>query len=237
MYQTIQALTNVSCSFAATKMYAIVGESGSGKSTLLSLLAGLAAALLSTGGGFWKMCRENMIYFESLFQTIATVEQKLARIVKNEVWDWEYEKNTTRNSKEYGNAIPLSVLDFAEADYISGLENRAWYAAYVPDYLLLDYFEGVNSPMIVKVSPVEDGIPAGPIKMEIKNILYSYYKYNSPYFYFCDHDNPSPEMLYADKTYIMCLIDGLPHGWRTPNPGHDEFVPMSARKQKIFLSP
>lgn len=40
-YQTIQALTEVSCTFEAAKMYAVVGESGSGKSTLLSLLAGL----------------------------------------------------------------------------------------------------------------------------------------------------------------------------------------------------
>lgn len=40
-YQTIQALTEVSCGFEEAQMYAVVGESGSGKSTLLSLLAGL----------------------------------------------------------------------------------------------------------------------------------------------------------------------------------------------------
>ncbi|MDF2609980.1 MAG: transporter ATP-binding protein, partial [Lachnospiraceae bacterium] len=40
-YQTVEAVSNVSCTFEAGKMYAIVGHSGSGKSTLLSLLAGL----------------------------------------------------------------------------------------------------------------------------------------------------------------------------------------------------
>lgn len=40
-YQTIQAVSNVSCTFETGKMYAIVGHSGSGKSTFLSLLAGL----------------------------------------------------------------------------------------------------------------------------------------------------------------------------------------------------
>ncbi len=40
-YQRVEAVKNVSCTFAAGKMYAIVGRSGSGKSTLLSLLAGL----------------------------------------------------------------------------------------------------------------------------------------------------------------------------------------------------
>ena len=40
-YQTVEAVSNVTCTFEAGKMYAIVGHSGSGKSTLLSLLAGL----------------------------------------------------------------------------------------------------------------------------------------------------------------------------------------------------
>lgn len=40
-YQKTQALTEVSCSFAQGKVYAITGKSGSGKSTFLSLLAGL----------------------------------------------------------------------------------------------------------------------------------------------------------------------------------------------------
>lgn len=40
-YQTVEAVSNVSCTFETGKVYAIVGHSGSGKSTLLSLLAGL----------------------------------------------------------------------------------------------------------------------------------------------------------------------------------------------------
>jgi putative ABC transport system ATP-binding protein len=40
-YQTVEAVSNVSCTFETGKMYTIVGHSGSGKSTFLSLLAGL----------------------------------------------------------------------------------------------------------------------------------------------------------------------------------------------------
>lgn len=40
-YQTVEAVSNVSCAFETGKVYAIIGHSGSGKSTLLSLLAGL----------------------------------------------------------------------------------------------------------------------------------------------------------------------------------------------------
>ena len=46
-YQTVKALSDVSCDFEKGRFYAIVGRSGSGKTTLLSLLAGLD---LPTGG-------------------------------------------------------------------------------------------------------------------------------------------------------------------------------------------
>lgn len=62
-YQTIQALTEVSCTFEAAKMYAVVGESGSGKSTLLSLLAGLdlpaQGDILVEGESLRKMNRDH----------------------------------------------------------------------------------------------------------------------------------------------------------------------------------
>lgn len=62
-YQTIQALTEVNCSFEAAKMYAVVGESGSGKSTLLSLLAGLdlptEGDILVEGQSLRKMNRDH----------------------------------------------------------------------------------------------------------------------------------------------------------------------------------
>ena len=40
-YQPVLAVSGVTYSFTAGKMYAIIGKSGSGKTTLLSLLAGL----------------------------------------------------------------------------------------------------------------------------------------------------------------------------------------------------
>lgn len=40
-YQTVQALSGVSCEFERGSVYAIIGSSGCGKTTLLSLLSGL----------------------------------------------------------------------------------------------------------------------------------------------------------------------------------------------------
>ena len=42
-YQTVRAVSGVSCEFHQGQVYAIVGSSGSGKTTFLSLLAGLDA--------------------------------------------------------------------------------------------------------------------------------------------------------------------------------------------------
>lgn len=196
------------------------------RSLLFFLLITFAAALLATGGGLWKLCRENARYFESLFRTIATVEQKPERIVKEEVWDAGIGMYEAYNRREYGENIPLSVLDFEGAEYISGPERRAWYAAYVPEYKMLDDNEGMYNAMIVEASPVEDAVPSGPIRMEIKEILYSYYPENASHIYYCDHNNDKPEMMYADRTYIMCLASGIPHGWPLEtDDSHDEYVP------------
>ena len=40
-YQKVEALKEISCTFAEGNLYAVIGHSGSGKSTLLSILAGL----------------------------------------------------------------------------------------------------------------------------------------------------------------------------------------------------
>lgn len=65
-----------------------------------------------------------MLRFESLFQTIGTVEQKPERYVRNETWYADLGDYKVRNRAEYGGIILPSVLDFEGADYISGPEKR-----------------------------------------------------------------------------------------------------------------
>lgn len=130
------------------------------RTILFFLLVGFASALLSTGGGLWQMCRENMARFEGIFQTIATVEQKPQRYVRTEVWQADRGEYKVVNRAEYGDTIPLSVLSFEGADYISGPERRGWYAAYLPDYKMMDAGTGITCNMVVEVSPVEDAVPA-----------------------------------------------------------------------------
>ncbi len=194
------------------------------RTMLFFALVAFATALLAAGCGLWQMCRTNMLRFESLFQTIGTVEQKPERYVRSETWYADLGDYKVRNKAEYGEIIVPSVLDFEGADYLKGPEKRAWYAAYLPDYEMLDAGTGVTHVMVVEASPTEDAVPAGPVEMEIKNFLYTYYPYNSPKFYFCDHNNPSPEKLYADRTYIMCVSDYIPHGYPDAE-GPPEYIP------------
>lgn len=83
----------------------------------------------------------------------------------------------------------------------------------MPGYKMLDDKSGIHNYIIIEASPIEDSVPNGPIKMRISRVLYSYYKLNIDYIYFCDHFNDSPQMLYADKTYIMCLREYAAHFW------------------------
>ena len=188
------------------------------------LLLSAASALLAAGGGLWKLSGENRAYFEAIFQTIGTVEQKPERIVDEEIWDAETGMYRPHVRREYGETIPVSVLSFDGADYISGPEQRAWYSAYVPEYLLMDENEGTCNIMIVEASPLEDAVPAGPVAMEVRRILYTFYPENAPVIYYCDHNNAHPEKLYAGHTYVMCLVDGFPHGWPIQQ-GPFEYIP------------
>lgn len=194
------------------------------RTILFFLLVGFASALLATGGGLWQICSANLLRFESIFQTIGTVEQKPERYVRGEMWQADNQSYRIYNKAEYGDIILPAVLDFEGADYLNGPEKRAWYAAYLPEYEMLDEGVGGTQVMVVEASPTEDAVPAGPIKMEIRNILYTYYPYNAPNFYFCDHFNPSPEKMYADKTYIMCISDWIPHGYPEAT-GPYEYIP------------
>ena len=76
------------------------------RTILFFLLVGFASALLSTGGGLWQMCRENMKRFEDIFQTIATVEQMPQRYVREEVWQADQGAYKVVNRAEYGETIP-----------------------------------------------------------------------------------------------------------------------------------
>ncbi len=183
------------------------------KTALFFLLFSSAVALVCAGGSLWKLCGDNLRRFEEVFVTIGTVEQMPERTEQEAVWYADEEDYRYFNRAIYGETISPDVLDFEGAGYLSGPEQRAYYEALPQDYAFKEWDGGLWQFMVVEASPLEDCVPSGPVRMELKNVLYSTYPPNVFYFYLCDHNNDNPKPLYADKTYVMALADGFAHDW------------------------
>ncbi len=196
------------------------------KTALFFLLLTFSTMMVCIGGNLWSICAQNMERFEDIFSTIGTVEQMPEKIEQKKVWSAETKDYMYGNRKVYGESVPLSVLDFPDAGYLSGPEHRAFYNAYVPELKIIDDTAGRSNYIVAEASPVEDCIPDGPVKMEVKNVLFSYYPLNTQYFYYCDHNNEHPEKMFADQTYIMDLGESAPHNWQMDNTSPHEYVPL-----------
>lgn len=184
------------------------------KTASFFLLFTFTVALVCAGGNLWKLCGDNLERFGTIFTTIGTVEQMPEKIVQTEIWEADKKAYRYRNMPVYGETVPSDVLDFEGAGYLSGPEQRAYYEALPQDYELKEDYEGMAQCMIIEASPLEDCVPAGPVKIEVKRVLHSTYPVNTSPIYLCDHNTEHPPMLYADKTYLMALADGWTHEWK-----------------------
>ena len=183
------------------------------KTAFFFLLLAFTVSLVCAGGNLWKLCGDNLERFEKIFTTIGTVEQTPERTEQESVWFADEMGYRYFTRAVYGDIVSDSVLDFEGAGYLSGPEQRAYYEALPRNYQLKEDREGLAQCMIIEASPLEDCIPAGPVKIEVKRVLYSTYPVNTSPIYLCDHNTEHPPTLYADKTYLMALEDGWTHEW------------------------
>lgn len=182
-----------------------------GRTCLFLLLLLLASGLFSLGRGFQAINRRNMEAYEDSFMTIGTVEQKADTV--QEILDWDAGIKAYRiySRSAYDSYVPLSVLDFEGAEYLSGPEKRVFYGAYNPEYVM--YEGGLSSTIIVEATPLEDVVPDHPVKLKLTRVLMGPSDlWEGLGIIFCNHYDPDPEMLYAGKTYIMSLQN---------RPGHE----------------
>ena len=178
------------------------------KTVLFFLLITFAAILSTLGSNLWRMSSANIKAFEEVFTTIGTVEQKQTILTKNEIWDSMQQTKMTYYYSEYNAPIPVSVLNFKGADYLYQPEKRPFYGAYLPGYQLLP--PNVNwglGEIIIEFTVNEDCIPDHPVKINVIKQIFSRYPINTPTLWFCDRYNPTPDKLYAGKTYIMAMVD------------------------------
>lgn len=181
-----------------------------GRTVLFLLLLITASGLCSLGRGFMLINQEKMEAYEDSFMTIGTVEQKADKVSERMVWDAESRDYHIYNTSVYDAYVPLSALNFEGADYLSGPEKRCFYGSYMPEYEM--YGSGMTLGEVVEGSPLEDVVPDHPIKFKVTRVLAGMGTREGNVITFCDHYDPSPEKLYADKTYVMALQD---------RPGHE----------------
>lgn len=183
-----------------------------GRTILFLLLLAFASGLCSIGRGFLITNQAKMEAYEDSFMTIGTVEQKADQVKERMVWDAEDKDYHIFNDSVYNSYVPLSVLDFEGAGYLSGPERRCFYGSYMPEYEMYDM--GMSLSEIVEGSPLEDAVPDHPIAFQVTRVLIGEGGIREGHVIsFCDHYNPEPEKLYADKTYVMSLTYG---------PGHED---------------
>jgi len=187
---------------------------------LFIVLFTVAAFLICTGTAIWARNRSAIKEYEDAFITVATVRQRATAIEMSEQWD-AFEQNYRRwNTPVYSSIIPLDVLDFDNANYILQPEKRPFYGALATDMQLWPVHMDlhVHYEYVVEITPLEDFLPNTPGEVQIDKILCEVPKDSldppvvGSTIRLCDHYNDSPQMLYADKKYLLQIEAKGPHG-------------------------
>ena len=178
--------------------------------TALFLVLMVAAALLMTlGACIWLKGNRTMAQYEDRFMTIGTVRQVPDSFEQTLEWNAETKDYDVRKSAQYSSYYTPEDMLFPEAEYMAGPEQRALYISYGPEYLM--YNVSLNpsalssSFLIAEFKPMEDCMPDESVKIQITKVVGGDQRMEGAVGNFCDHKNPSPKMLYKDKTYVAQL--------------------------------
>lgn len=195
-----------------------------GRAVLFLLLLLFASGLLSLGRGFQEINTRNMKAYEDSFMTIGTVEQKADAVQEIRIWDAGIKDYHLYSRSVYNTFVPMSVLDFEGAGYLSGPEKRVLYGAYNPEYFM---YENLMGYVIVEVTPTEDVIPDHPVELPVTRVFCGDGIWEGLKITVCNHYDPNPEMLLAGHTYIMSLQNRPGHESEKefPEDNVSEYVP------------
>lgn len=195
-----------------------------GRAVLFLLLLLFASGLLSLGRGFQEINTRNMKAYEDSFMTIGTVEQKADAVQEIRIWDAGIKDYHLYSRSVYNTFVPMSVLDFEGAGYLSGPEKRVLYGAYNPEYFM---YENLMGYVVVEVTPTEDVIPDHPVELPVTRVFCGDGIWEGLKITVCNHYDPNPEMLLAGHTYIMSLQNRPGHESEKefPEDNVSEYVP------------
>jgi ABC-type antimicrobial peptide transport system permease subunit len=169
----------------------------------------LAVTFLSLGVNLWQSSNKNLEEYEEAFTTIGVVNQKENAVKVTESWDAAVKEYFYLDEAVYDSILPVSLLDFEGANYITLPEKRPYYGAYNHGIKIRPVEEEEDSirqwGSIIEFIPYEDGIPKTPMKAKITKVLWGKRKVGENV-WFCDQFNDNPEPLKAGKTYVTAII-------------------------------
>ncbi len=198
------------------------------KTVFFFVLLTLTVAFFMLGFNMWSIAQSNISRLEGIFMTVGTVEQKATSLRTSQTWDAEKKKYFYNKYSVQGEPIPLSVLDFPGANYIRGPEQRPFYCAYDPSYIVLTDISVKGALdedfIIAEIQFFEDCETGDPVPARITKLLMGIPTLQDTMFLFCNHNEEKTYKLYADKTYIVGLWNGIPH---EGNEAYNEFIPWN----------
>ena len=170
------------------------------------ILIVLTVTFLSLGVNLWQTCNGNLEKYESVFTTVGVVNQKENAVELTQYWDAATKRYIYWDELVYDTILPISLLDFEGANYIIKPEQRPYYGAYSPDIKIQSTKDEKSSKYklssVVEIIPYEDCIPAGPVRVKVKRVLYGSSDLEGSDIWLCDHFNDNPGMLEKGKTYV-----------------------------------
>ena len=216
------------------------------KTTLFFLLNVFAALLMTLGVCIWQKSSSMIDKYEDQFVTIGTVHQRPESFEQIRTWDAEEKSYSIFKRAQYTSYDTVEDLDIPGVTYLAGPEQRAHYGSYTPQYIKFWrtlYPNGLaTEALVAEFTPLEDCIPEESVKIRITKVLGGDSRLEGTTLWFCDHDDPEPEMLYQDKTYAAFLsCYGYFHGERAEEARKEspmmslEYAPASLSSQLYRL--
>ncbi|MDR0951840.1 MAG: ABC transporter permease [Oscillospiraceae bacterium] len=180
------------------------------RTALFVLLLAVAVCLLALGVHLQLESQEQMRLIEESFTTIGTVRQLPNSMRTGFQWSALENEYQFTSGPVYDAKLPPTVLDFDDANYIEQPEQRPYYGAYHPDYVISDreYERSVSNErghLIVEFTPLEDCVPSQPVKIKVKRLLLgTIYGDLTEIWFMAEYLENPPEMK-AGKTYVSLL--------------------------------
>lgn len=173
------------------------------RTALFFILLTGASFLLTLGTVLFIRNRQTAASYEGQFITIGTVRQKADSFSQALEWDAAQKDYSIIRTAQYDSYLTVEDLMIPGVEYTAGPEQRAYYGSWVPEYVTAyQANQAVSNVITAEFSPLEDCLPRESVQIKITKVLNGDAGMENAVVFFCDHENPEPEMLYRDKTYV-----------------------------------